>query len=144
MQKRGFTLIEVLLSITLIAIIGSFSFPVYQALQVKNDTALALNVSRNALRIAQARSQFGEQDAAWGVYIGSGDVTIFKGENYAARDTAYDETYSISASVLPQGTTEIFFAKITGTPSATGTITFINSSGDTQYLHIHNKGVISY
>lgn len=144
MQKRGFTLLEVILSIALLTLISSFSFPIYQSLQVKNDTEISATTIVHTMRRAQLLAQAGEADTAWGVFIAPGQGTLFAGESFLSRDESYDDIVAIPTSIEPGGIQEIIFSKLTGAPHATGTITLANSVGDVRNIHINSKGIISY
>jgi prepilin-type N-terminal cleavage/methylation domain-containing protein len=57
MRARGFTLIEILLSVALIGILAGLSLPVYQAFQVKNDLSVAVDTVVQSMRRAQMLSR---------------------------------------------------------------------------------------
>src|SRR3989338_10957347 len=93
MKNAGFTLIEVLLSITAIAIIAGISIPVYQSFKNRNDLDIAATVFAQTARRAQVLAQAADGDTSWGARAQSGSITLFKGGSYATRDASYDETY---------------------------------------------------
>ena len=67
MKRGGFSLLEVLLSVTLIGVIGAFGAPLYLRLQVKNDLDLAAVSVAQSWRRAQVLTQVVEGDSVWGV-----------------------------------------------------------------------------
>lgn len=117
------TLIEMLLVIALIVAIAAFSTPLFISTQVKNDLDLAAQSTAHSMRRAQALAQASDGDTSWGVSVQGGAITLFKGASFAGRDASYDEAYDLPSSIMPTGLTEVVFAKFTGVPSATGTLT---------------------
>ncbi len=140
---KGFTLLELLLSVAAITILAAFSLPVFQSFQVKNDLDLAVATTAQSLKRAQVLSQAVDGDASWGVKIQNGNLTIFKGNNFAGRDNTFDETSDIS-SVNPSGVTEIVFSKFSGMPQITGNIILTSADGSSKTLTINSKGTVDY
>jgi type II secretory pathway pseudopilin PulG len=142
--KKGFALVEALLAIAVVTILASFSVPVYQYFQVKNDLDIVRDEIVHSLRRAQIRSQAVDGDVTWGVDVRTGQVTIFKGANYASRDSDYDEVFDVSDNISFSGISEITYSKVFGEPSATGTITLTSVLGDSIAISVNSKGMISY
>ena len=140
--KAGFTLLEMLISLAIIASLSALSFPFISSFQKRNDLEVATNTAVQTIRRAQSLSMASEGDSTWGLSVISGDIVLYKGANYAARDTTYDEKYSISTGIAATGVTDVSFAKLTGVPSATGTLTL--TGGDTKVITINGKGVVNY
>ncbi len=142
-NKYGFTLLEVMLSIAIVAILTSTTAPVSRFLLAKNDLDVAVVTTAQSLRRAQLLAQTVEGDSTWGTKIQNGSVTIFKGSSYASRDTLYDETFELVDVIVPSGTTEFVFSRVYGEPIATGSVT-LTSSSDVKTLTINYKGTVSY
>ena len=143
-KKTGFTLIEVLLSITLITVLAGIAVPTYYSLLYRNDLDVAKNQMVQSLRRAEVLSLASDGDSTWGVKIQSGSVIIFKGLNYANRDIKYDEVYQIANSIAPSGLTEVVFLKLTGFPQSTGTVILTSQNNETRSITINSKGQASY
>ena len=143
-SRRGFTLPEVLLSLSLLAIIGSMSIPMYSTFFVRNDLDIATNGLVQSLRRAQSLSEGGDGDTTWGVRVGVGSILIYKGANYVLRDPAYDENTSMPTSIVPTGLTEINFSKTLGLPNATGTFFFTSQANETRTITINEKGMVDF
>lgn len=142
--NRGFTLIEVLLSIALISLIVGIGTPLYQSFQNKNELDIATTTVVQSLRRAQTLSRTGEGDSAWGVRIALGSITVFRGTVYATRNQSFDENFQMSTQILPSGLTEVVFQKFTGTPQSSGTLTLTLNATDTVTVGINDYGTITY
>jgi prepilin-type N-terminal cleavage/methylation domain-containing protein len=142
--SKGFTLLEVLLSIALITVLAGVSLPVYYTLFSKNDLDVAKNQVAQSLNRASFLSQASVGDTTWGVKVLEGSVIIFKGTNYSSRDASYDEIYGISSSIIPSGLSEVVFSRMTGFPGSVGGIILTSANGETKTITINSKGSISY
>jgi prepilin-type N-terminal cleavage/methylation domain-containing protein len=144
MNKKGFTLLEILLSIACLAIISSISIPVYQSFQNKNNLNIATNTIVQSLRRAQVLSQSAENDTSSGLKIQSGSIVVFSGVSYAARDTGLDEIFDLPVTITPSGIGEIVFSKTFGLPSVTGNIILTFSPSEIKTITINEKGMLTY
>lgn len=143
-KNYGFTLIEMVLSIAVIVIIAGISVPIYQSFQIRNDLDIATATIAQSLRRAAVLSQAVDGDTSWGIKIQSGNIEIFKGVSYAARDVAYDEVFSVPTSITPSGLSEIVFTKFSGLPVSTGTVTLTSNTNETRAITINTKGMVNY
>lgn len=142
--QKGFTLIELLLSVSVIMIIAGMSVPIYQSFQARNDLDIAAVSIAQSLRRAEILAQAVDGDTKWGVDIRIGSITVFRGSSYATRDTAFDELFDVPTSITPSGMSEVVFAKFTGVPQTTGTITLTSNANETRTITINAKGMVSY
>jgi prepilin-type N-terminal cleavage/methylation domain-containing protein len=141
--KSGFTLLEVLLSISLVLIMIGISVPILQSFQLSSEVDNATALAVRAIRSAQINAQTGYQDSTWGVRIAAGGFTVFKGVSYAARDQNFDQAYSIDPAIGVSGISEIVFTKMTGNTTNTGTITIAQYS-TARNITINEKGRLTY
>lgn len=141
---KGFTLIEIMLSLTLVSIIGGMIIPMYRTFMIRNDLDIATMTLAQNLRRAQSLSQSSDGDTSWGVHVGVGSILVYKGVNYVLRDPDLDDNTSIPTSIVPTGLVEINFSKTFGTPSATGTFTFTSQSNEIRTVTINEKGMVEY
>lgn len=140
----GFTLTEMLLSVTIIGMLAGMSIPVYESFVRRNDLDLAAQNIAATIRRAEAYARSMNGDNAWSVEVQSTTVTLFQGTNFAGRNTNLDETYSLPASVTPSGLSEVRFAKFTAAPNTTGNITLTSSTNDVRTITINAKGAVDY
>jgi prepilin-type N-terminal cleavage/methylation domain-containing protein len=143
MRQRGFTLIEVLLSIALIGLIAGIGAVVYQQLQNRNALDVAAVTVATQYRRAQALSRASDADTTWGVRVDAGTVTLYQGASYASRVVAFDEVSSTSSAIIPSGFQEVVFTKFTGLPQTTGTLS-LTGPNDTRTLTLNAQGTVIY
>jgi prepilin-type N-terminal cleavage/methylation domain-containing protein len=141
--NKGFTLIEVLLSVTVLVLTLGFMAPLTERLLMQNNVRGARDVVSESLRKASIFARSGLQGTAWGVYIEQGKVTVFSGTAYATRQKDLDETTEIASSVTITGPKEIIFTRGSGIPSKVGTIQFENN-GDSVKVILNEKGALLY
>lgn len=140
---KGFSLLEMLLSVAIIGILAGLSAPVYGNLQIKNDLDVASTTTVQTLRRAQILSCASDGDSTWGLHIESGKIILFKGSTYSGRDTSYDEIFDMSNNITPSGISDVVYSKLLCEPQTTGTITLTTAS-DSENITINTKGMISY
>lgn len=146
-NEKGFSLIEMLLSVGIISVLVGLSLPIYQSFQSRNDLDLTTQSIAEMVRRAQTYARGNKGDGNWGVRIMSGSAVLFKGPDYVSRDPNLDEMTVIPSALTPGGLkdTDILFSKLTGTPSPTGSITLTNTNiNDTRTITLNAKGMVSY
>ncbi|HEV7453919.1 MAG TPA: type II secretion system protein [Candidatus Saccharimonadales bacterium] len=143
-REGGFTLLEVLLSVSIISLLAGLSVPVYDAFVRRNDLDLTTQTVAATLRRAQTYARSGDYDTAWSVEIQAATVTLFQGTNFGGRNTNYDEPVSIPASITPSGLGEVQFAKFTSAPNTTGNIILTSTANAAKTISINGKGSVDY
>jgi prepilin-type N-terminal cleavage/methylation domain-containing protein len=143
-KLRGFTLLEVMLSVSILAIMAGIMMPMYLSFMTRNDLDIAVNTIVEGFRRAQTLSQAGGGDTTWGVHIQTGSILLYKGVNYASRDATYDEDTSMPNSIVPAGVLDVVFAKATGLPQSYGTTTLTSQNNETRTITLNQKGMVDY
>ncbi len=141
--SKGFTLIEVILSISVIVLIFGISAPIYQDYQIRNNVDTTIGTIVENLRRAQVLSEAVDGDSTWGVNIASDTITLFKGAGFATRDVDFDEVSDMPAIISATGLTEIVFSKLDGFPNSAGILT-LSTAGNIRTISINEKGALTY
>jgi len=146
LNKRGFTLIEILLVLALMTVVAAIMIPISVDYQQRNNLDVAQNIFVQNIRRAQQLSMSGELDSHWGVKVIPGDIVIYKGNDYASRDTSYDEKFDfiISPAIISSGTTEYNFSPVTGIPSPTTGTVFFTDNAYSKQVSVNEKGIVYY
>jgi Tfp pilus assembly protein FimT len=144
---RGFTYIELIVVFTILALIAVFSVATFQSI-VRNSAARVASLEvADALRVARSNTLAAKNDVVYGVRIASSSVTRFVGSVYVSGH-ASNTTYIFEAGTYATGTlavssTTITFARLTGMPSATGSILIYDMNGNpTATVTIEGTGLV--
>lgn len=144
LHKPGFSLLEVLLTISLFAIFAVLVVPAFRGLLIENDLLVSQFLTAEAARQAVANSQAGKSDSGWGIALNGGNLTLFSGPNYGARTVASDTAYVFPPSITTPSPVEIDFAPFTGLASASTTIELDGLSGHKTFVTVNSQGIVSY
>lgn len=150
MKSQGFTLIEILLVVGISVLIFAFSTP--YSLNFYR-TQLVEEVRNNvisALQQARHNAVLQKNDSSFGVTLSevSDSYVLFQGEDYNdadgvnGRDSSLDEVYPVISEITFSDLTDVVFSKLTGLPSATGTIT-ISYDSVVKTILVEDFGVVS-
>ena len=141
-NRWGFSIIELLLTISIIAILATSTTPVYTNFLARNHLENKTNEVISSLQTAKTNSISGKEDSQWGVNL-STQIVLFKGTSYVGRDTSFDQTYDIPASVSISPTQEVIFNQLTGDPEAATTITISNNQNESNTITLNEIGTIN-
>ncbi len=140
--QRGFTVIEIVLVVSLIAIMGAIAAPFLLSFQTRADLDIATNMAAFAIRRTATLAQGTYADVPWSVYIQSGSVTIYPGVSYGGHDPAYDVVFKISKKITVTGLNDIHLSRFTGYPTTAGTVTFTTVKNETKSISINARGMV--
>ncbi len=140
--KKGFSLIEILVVISIFSILFSLSSLLFNSFKSNSNLEITTTTIVEALRLAKANAQSGKDDSRWGIKIFSTEVKIFKGNSYA-QSAPTNNGLTFPSNITATGLSEIIFEKVTGSTLTTGTITITNSAKN-KNITINEKGTIFY
>ena len=145
--KKGITLVEVLAVLTVLG--GIFLVVLPQFSKIKENQVLKNGVADILSSIDKARGETisSLNSSEYGVHFQSDKVIIFKGTTYspgAADNEAINiiSPATISTISLTAGAVDVYFARLSGAPNKTGTIT-ITTSNYSKIVTISATGVAS-
>ena len=142
-NERGLTIIEVLIVISIVAVIGSSFISLSINFLTSNNLKNITDELISALRTAQANSMYGKGGSNWGVKISESKIFLYKGNSYEGRDQAFDHSSGIPSNITIIQEEDIFFFRRTGTPSATPDITIQTQTGDTNTVSVNGAGAVN-
>lgn len=136
-KKVGFTLIEILLVVTIIGLLSAMSYPFYSRLILQNTVSDAANNLAGSLRKAQSYAMASKDGSNWGVkYLGTNIMLLRESTN-----TTFD-TYNVLSGIQITELDHIIFFRTTGLPNSTGIFT-ISGGGNTGSVILNSEGVVS-
>lgn len=142
---KGFTLLELLISITLVLIISGIVYSSFSALN--NRQILDQEIARIKSYIEKSRmnSLNSKNGNEHGIRFASSSITTVEVTATSTQNVfTQNNTIKLVGSTL--GTTTLTFARISGLPNATGVLTYTYSSGTTviatSTITINGAGIV--
>ena len=146
--KKGFTLVEVLIVLGILAILSVIIFSTF--IEFRKNQALVMDTDTIVEVLRQARNQtlLSKGPSVYGVHFTSSKITLFTGENYvdnnvANQDFTLNSTDTIlTINIVPAGA-DIVFNRLTGETVNFGTIVVSLSGGSkSKTVTIYKTGLI--
>lgn len=144
-EQAGFSYVQLLLVIALLAVLAAIASPYYLAWQTRQQARTASATLWADLHYAQSRAMQLEQGEPWGVHIDNSlhQYVIFRGSSYNSADS-YNEPINYAGTVTISPSADIIFAGLTGTTTAaTLTITPEALPSEAQTITINAQGLIT-
>ncbi|MBI2049370.1 hypothetical protein HYT32_00440 [Candidatus Roizmanbacteria bacterium] len=138
-KSSGLTVIELLIVILLISSLGVMSVSFYARFLTQNAVDNTTTQLINSLRKAQIYSMTGRQNGSWGVRFTTSPRRITL---YLVGSSDFDESFGVSSNTSINNFTDITFAKVTGIPSSSPTIT-IAGNNNSKSVAVNSQGVVS-
>lgn len=147
--QRGVTILEVLISIAIISTLASLSFVVFTQFIQTQSVDKEAGAVISSIAYARSQSMSGRNDSAYGIHFASTTMTIFMGTSYNASSVnnvvrTLSSGVVVSRLALGTGVTDVVFGKLTGTPSATGTLTIasLRDTSKQRVITISGTGLV--
>jgi len=148
--KKGITFIELLIVIAVIGILIAITLPQFS--KIRENQVLKSGVQDVLSSIDKARSQTlsSLNSSKYGIHFESSNVIIFKGDTFNPSATD-NETINIitpanisnvTLNLISDTSGEMYFNRLSGSPSKTGTIT-VSTTSYSKIITISATGVAS-
>lgn len=136
-KTAGFTLIELLLVVAVVLILGASSAVFYSRFINQNTVANVSDQITEQMHKAQIYAMMGRNNSGWGVKLIGNTLTLF-----SSAGTSFDENFVLTSAINVSGLSTVNFAKGTGLPDITPTIT-VSGGGNTKTLVVNSVGTIN-
>lgn len=145
--KKGITTVELLIIAATLGIIFSIILPQFSKIRenqvLKNTTIEVVS----GLNKARAQTLASLNSSSYGVHFQSDKVIIFKGVVFSAGDANNEVIdFTVPANIsnisLGAGVSDIFFARLSGIPNKTGTVT-VSTPSYSKIITISATGAIN-
>lgn len=144
----GFTLLEMIIVVLIMSILFEISITTF--FSITKQQSLDKDVESAYSFLLKARNQTinGEGGTSYGVRFASTSVTLFQGTAYSVASTTAVYEFAnksyMDSIALSGGAYDVYFRKLTGSPSATGTIIFKISTDSTlqKRMSIYGSGLV--
>ncbi len=140
-MSGGFSLVEVTLSISLVSVLTALLLPVGMQFFSAQTLAESAERFRMILWAAEQRAVLGYHGSPIGVAVLPGQVVLFEGESYAARNRDRDISYDFE-DVEMSGANEVVFTSPSGIPVDTASFELDTSQADPIRLSVSSIGLI--
>jgi Tfp pilus assembly protein FimT len=125
--QKGISVIELLISIAIIILLVVAVLPSFNSIRQDNILKSSARDVLSSLDKAHSQSISSINSSSYGVHFQSDKVLIFKGTSYVSNDVN-NESISITSPVTISnislgGVSDLYFSRLTGAPSASGTVT---------------------
>ena len=148
-SQAGFSLLEVLISIGILAVTATILMSTFGSFRAANDLTEARSNVLGLLKDARGKTLSSENKSNYGVHFQNDRAVLFKGNSYNPSATDNDiyllpPSIEISAVSLTNGAVDTVFTRLLGTTTAYGTITMRSlRNSSTKTITILPSGNIS-
>lgn len=149
-MKKGFTFIDVILTLMVFGIILGFSFLYYGNSQLRADLNAQASVLTSYLRLTQSNASSGRVGQPRAVHLESDSYALFSTVIYSATEPSnyspdFPPSLSISNIALAGGGTDVVFASPRGETTTFGTFDLVSSGANSSVtITISSNGAITY
>lgn len=145
-QLRGFTFLELIMTIIILSIVVLFAAPYARNLYVRSQLEDAATQAMEYLQRAQAASAGQRDRGRYSVRFQSDRFTFFPGDTYHA-NALENETVLMPGNItvtwsLNGGGQQVTYYSGSGRTNQYGTVTFTNTSGNTIIIQVERTGLI--
>lgn len=142
-KYSAFTLIELLLVITLLSIVFTITVPIGISYLARNNLVTARESVISSIREAQSNAVNMKSDSNWGVNTTNNSIIVYRGATYATRVTAEDLLVRLPSGVSITASQDINFTKFTGETPTARSLTISTNNGSS-VVTINANGLVGY
>lgn len=146
---RGFTLIETLVAIAVLALLAAIMVGGLSSFQKSGELSRAADMIAGTLRDARGRTLASKNNSEYGVHFDPDKAVLFAGGAYTAGTPSNEATIlpsrvEISTVAFGGGGDDVVFERLSGEAMATGTITLRvkQELAKTKEVLIYQSGVV--
>ena len=144
-KNRGSFLIEIIISISIISIVGFISVQAFKNLSDRNSLDSAVNNAISILAEARSKAISSKNSSDYGVHFEATKIVRSTGNQYSANDTA-NINYNIGKyiEIVSPNPSDVVFKRLFGNTENFGTTTFRLKSDHSQIknINIYSTGVV--
>lgn len=144
---HAFSILETLLAMMLMTMLVAIPFSLNSNVVYRTQADSAQIQIGHAIRTAELYAMQSKLNDAWGIFIQSQTVTVFKGTSYAIRDASYDEVYTYDTKTtltVTSGSSIVYFYERTGIPTSSVSVSISNGGGSTKTVSLSANGALTY
>jgi prepilin-type N-terminal cleavage/methylation domain-containing protein len=145
--KQGVTLLEIMIVLAIVVILIAVVVPQFSRMRENQALKNAVIDVVSTLNKARSQTLASVDSSEYGVHFEANHVIIFKGVVYSAGVSSNEVTDVISPATISNisltgGATDVYFSRLSGAPSKTGTIT-IASPNFSKVVTVSTTGIAS-
>jgi prepilin-type N-terminal cleavage/methylation domain-containing protein len=145
--KQGVTLLEIMIVLAIVVILIAVVVPQFSRMRENQALKNAVIDVVSTLNKARSQTLASVDSSEYGVHFEANHVIIFKGVVYSAGSSDNETVDILSPATvsdisLTGGATDLYFNRLSGAPSRTGTIT-VSSTNFSKIVTISATGGIS-
>ncbi len=145
--EKGITFLEILIVCAIVGILAAIVLPQFAKVRENQVVKDAVGNVLSALDLARSYTLASVDSSEYGVHFASDSVIIFKGDVFSAiapenQVTAITSPASISSITLVGGGSDIYFNRLSGAPSTSGSLV-VSSTNFTKTITISTTGIAS-
>lgn len=145
-KNKGISLLEVVLSFTVLIIVATILFSAFTAFRGSNDLESAHSEILGILKDARARTLASQSNTRYGVHFATERAVLFKGVTYSSSATDNESyvlppTVTISSISLTGSAVDTVFSRLYGTTTASGTVTLTGRNNRAKTITILSTGI---
>ena len=147
-MRKGLTLVEILISITILLVVGAVSIGPILNWRAQKKIDYASDITLSALKEARNLTVNAYGGNQYGVYLGQNDRIInFVGSSYNPSDASNTVTVLPGGEIISTSTlgTSIVFQKFTGNAGVSGSIILkdVTNASTTRTILVDISGIVS-